>query len=343
MSIEIPIQNIYTMLIYSWQKNNEKEIVNVNFEDQTSLQNLFAKVLINGVNHLFKRGVNRDYRSVTEEIRTVKGKIDFSSTIKKTLLLNGKLQCEFDEFDEDNIQNQIIKSTMRKLIRTNDIEKEFKGKMVQQLRRLADVSNIVLRKSHFLGLRFNSNNHFYEFLLNVCEIIYTHLLPSEDSGSYKFRKFSEDKLDMLFESFVRNFYKIEQNKMKVKSERFNWAFETLTEGSSEFLPEMRTDISLMNDNRKIIIDTKFYKEALKKNQWGDTKINSNHLYQLTAYLNNTEPKENQSLEGILLYPTVKNDFDHQYRTKRGYRITVKSINLNQDFSNISQDLMRAIS
>ena len=144
MSIDIPIQNIYTMLIYSWQKNNEKEIVNVNFEDQTSLQNLFAKVLINGVNHLFKRGVNRDYRSVTEEIRTVKGKIDFSSTIKKTLLLNGKLQCEFDEFDEDNIQNQIIKSTMRKLIRTNDIEKEFKGKMVQQLRRLADVSNIVL-------------------------------------------------------------------------------------------------------------------------------------------------------------------------------------------------------
>ena len=107
-------------------------------------------------------------------------------------------------------------------------------------------------------------------------MIYSNLMPSEEKGKYKFRKFSDDKLDDLFESFVRSFYNIEQDKLKVKSEHFDWAFETLTEGSSEFLPEMRTDISLMNDNRKIIIDTKFYKEALKKNQWGKRIINPNH-------------------------------------------------------------------
>ena len=86
--MKIPIQNIYIMLIYSWQKHNEKEIVNVDLEGQTNLQNLFAKVLINGVNHLFKRGVNRDYRVENEGIRSVKGKIDFSTTIKKNLLMN---------------------------------------------------------------------------------------------------------------------------------------------------------------------------------------------------------------------------------------------------------------
>lgn len=331
------------MLIYSWQKHNEKEIVNVDLEGQTNLQNLFAKVLINGVNHLFKRGVNRDYRVENEDIRSVKGKIDFSTTLKKNLLMNGKVQCEFDEFDEDNIQNQIIKAIINKLLITDDIEKEYKSKLFQQRLRLAGISNIRLQASHFSGLRFNSNNRFYEFLLNVCQMIYSNLMPSEEKGKYKFRKFSDDKLDDLFESFVRSFYNIEQDKLKVKSERFDWAFETLTEGSSEFLPEMRTDISLMNDNRKIIIDTKFYKEALKKNQWGKRIINQNHLYQLTAYMNNTKVIEGQLLEGILLYPTVDDDFDHQFsRHKDGKKISIKSIDLNQDFEKIKSSLMKVI-
>ena len=341
--MKIPIQNIYIMLIYSWQKHNEKEIVNVDLEGQTNLQNLFAKVLINGVNHLFKRGVNRDYRVENEGIRSVKGKIDFSTTLKKNLLMNGKVQCEFDEFDEDNIQNQIIKAIINKLLITDDIEKEYKSKLFQQRLRLAGISDIRLQASHFSGLRFNSNNRFYEFLLNVCQMIYSNLMPSEEKGKYKFRKFSDDKLDNLFESFVRSFYNIEQDKLKVKSEHFDWAFETLTEGSSEFLPEMRTDISLMNDNRKIIIDTKFYKEALKKNQWGKRIINPNHLYQLTAYMNNTKVIEGQSLEGILLYPTVDDDFDHQYsRRKDGKKISIKSIDLNQDFEKIKSSLMKVI-
>ena len=257
--------------------------------------------------------------------------------------MNGKVQCEFDEFDEDNIQNQIIKAIINKLLITDDIEKEYKSKLFQQRLRLAGISDIRLQASHFSGLRFNSNNRFYEFLLNVCQMIYSNLMPSEEKGKYKFRKFSDDKLDDLFESFVRSFYNIEQDKLKVKSERFDWAFETLTEGSSEFLPEMRTDISLMNDNRKIIIDTKFYKEALKKNQWGKRIINQNHLYQLTAYMNNTKVIEGQSLEGILLYPTVDDDFDHQYsRRKDGKKISIKSIDLNQDFEKIKSSLMKVI-
>ena len=340
--MDIPIQNIYTMLIYSWQKHNEKDIVKVDLDGQTSLQNLFAKVLINGVNHLFKRGVNKDYRSESDAIRTVKGKIDFTTSIKKNLFINGMAQCEFDEFDEDNIQNQIVKSTISKLIRTDSVENEYKTELDHLRRRLSNVSNIELRKSHFSGLNFNSNNQFYEFLINVCEMIFSNLLPSENKGKYKFRKFSEDRLDDLFESFVRNFYAIEQGKMKVKSERLNWRFEPITEGSKEYLPIMITDISLFNDKRKIIMDTKFYKEALKKNQWGKRIINQNHLYQLTAYLNNTQPEHGQTLEGILLYPTVKDDFNHQFKTEDGYKVSVKSIDLNQDFEKISEDLKMVI-
>ena len=81
--MEIPIQNIYFMLIYAWKKHQEKKIVNVSIDGQTNLQNIYAKVLNIGINHLFKRGVHKNYKSVSEEIRSVKGKIDFNTTLKK--------------------------------------------------------------------------------------------------------------------------------------------------------------------------------------------------------------------------------------------------------------------
>ena len=41
--------------------------------------------------------------------------------------MNGKVSCEFDEFDEDNIQNQILKATISKLIKTENIDRENKN------------------------------------------------------------------------------------------------------------------------------------------------------------------------------------------------------------------------
>ena len=67
------------------------------------------------------------------------------------------------------------------------------------------------------------------------------------------------------------------------------------------------------------------------------------MYQLTAYMNNTKVIEGQLLEGILLYPTVDDDFDHQYsRSKDGKKISIKSIDLNQDFEKIKSSLMKVI-
>ncbi|MFO7891762.1 MAG: restriction endonuclease, partial [bacterium] len=70
---------------------------------------------------------------------------------------------------------------------------------------------------------------------------------------------------------------------------------------------METDISLRSSTRKIIIDTKYYKEALKGN-FNTEKVLSGHLYQLFSYIENQKKPDDpltQNCEGILLYPTVK--------------------------------------
>ena len=334
------------MFLYAWRNHLEGKIVKIDAEEHTDLQNLSAKILNNGLNHLFKRGLTRDYRSKTDDIKSVKGKINFNTTIKKNLLMNGRVNCEFDEFDEDNIQNQIIKATISKLIKTKNIDQENKNNLIKQKLRFSGVSDIRLQRSHFSGIRFNANNNFYDFLLRICKLIFESIIPSEEPGRFKFKEplnFETDKKRrLLFEDFVREFYKIEQNKYIVNRKNLNWGFVEITDNSAEFVPEMKTDMILSNENRKIIIDTKFT-EALRPDQHNDQRyrIKEGHLYQIYAYMKNTEVSENQSLEGMLLYPKVDQDIDLQFR-KDGNKISVKTINLDQGFKDIEKDLKRVI-
>ena len=57
--MNIPIQNIYYLLCYAWNKMQEKDIVDVNTSDYDQLPDLLGKVLINGCNRLLKQGLER--------------------------------------------------------------------------------------------------------------------------------------------------------------------------------------------------------------------------------------------------------------------------------------------
>jgi 5-methylcytosine-specific restriction enzyme subunit McrC len=110
----------------------------------------------------------------------------------------------------------------------------------------------------------------------------------------------------------------------------------------DMLPSMKTDVSLTSPERKIIIDTKYYAHALQI-YYQKESIHSGNLYQLHAYLSNvvTEGDEQLKCEGILLYPTVETELDLQYEIK-GHKISIRTINLNQDWKAIHQNLLEMI-
>ena len=67
--MKVPIQNIYYLLCYAWDKLEERDLVDVSMSDYTQLADLFAKVLINGTTYLFKKGLDRDYIDIEEDTR----------------------------------------------------------------------------------------------------------------------------------------------------------------------------------------------------------------------------------------------------------------------------------
>jgi 5-methylcytosine-specific restriction enzyme subunit McrC len=338
----VPIQNVYYMLTYAWKNTKEKDIAPSSGEESPELYNFLAQKLIDGIYHLLKRGFNRDYRTQSNDLRTIRGKINFSESVKRGLLNNGRVQCEYDEFDEDTKQNQIIKATLTKLISIDTIENGIRNEIIVLKRRFATVSNIPLVKSSFSGLSYNGNNKYYQYLMNICEFIYQNIIPTEQSGRYKFKKFEEDRLFAIFESFVKKFYEHERPDLMVTGERYAYRMVAKEEETQKYIPTLNTDVSLISKQRKLIIDTKFYKKTLVTNEFGNQIIDSNNLRQINAYLDNAVLEEGQQLDGMLLHPTIDQDYSMEYKYRKKFNVFFQTINLNQDWKFIKNKLLKII-
>ena len=69
------------------------------------------------------------------------------------------------------------------------------------------------------------------------------------------------------------------------------------------------------------------------------KIKSANLYQLFSYLLNQEKEESKTVNatGILLYPTIEQDYDLKFQYNR-HPIFIKTLNLNTNWRDIENRL-----
>lgn len=338
--MQIPIENLYYLLCYAWNTLEEKDRVAVSIDDRTDLLDLFAKILINSTRILVKRGVDKSYVPLTEEFAGIKGKLELSATVKAHLRLRNRTICSFDEFSADILTNRILVSTLLRLLKTKNLDIEFKRDIRGLLPVFSDVTPITpIMPSVFSRIRLNRNNRFYGFILNVCRLIIENLRPSETAGEWQFADFTRDenKMNKLFEKFIYNFYSHESD-FNVRSERFGWNLSSSNSESMKFLPLMITDVTLESPKEKIIIDAKFYRETLVTN-YSQQKIRSGHLYQLFSYLMNqrSDDSRSQNARGILLYPTIEEDHDLDFRYG-AHGISIKTVNLNSNWRIIDRRL-----
>lgn len=344
--MNIPIENIYYLLCYAWNKLEEKDRVNISIDGKTELIDLFAKLLVNATKILLKRGVEKNYIDDTLEIGGVKGKLQLSQTFKSNLLSKQRTICSFDEFSANILLNRILVSTIYRLSRMKGLDIGLKSQLVGLFRMLSGIEMIVLKSSLFRQIKLNRNNHFYGFTMNICQIIYENSLPSEKQGEYRFVDFTRDdkKMNQLFEAFVRNFYRIEQNIFPiVRVENIRWQFSSVNKNNAQFLPTMETDITLENEREKVIIDTKFYRETMSIN-FDKEKIKSDNLYQIFSYLLNQRRDDNSktlNAKGVLLYPTIEKDFDLLFIYKN-HEIQIRTVNLNTNWRHIASRLKEII-
>jgi len=342
--MHIPIKNIYYLLSYAWNRLDERDRVAVDIDDKTELLDLFAKILINATKILLKRGIDRNYVERSEHVFGIKGKFEVSQTVKTSSMLSGRTVCTFDNYSENILLNQILVSTLWKLVKTKALDSQPKGNIKGLLWKLSGISRIELTARHFSAVKLNRNNSFYGFVVDVCKLIFENTLPSEDEGEWNFSDFTrnEHKMNQLFERFVFNFYKIEQEEFRVRRENIKWAFDSLVTDGLKYLPKMETDITLESGKRKIIIDAKYYRETMSS-YFGGQKIKSANLYQIFSYLINQQTNDQitQTATGILLYPTIEEEFDLNYSFD-DHIVRIKTINLNASWKEVDLTLRELV-
>jgi len=336
----VPIQNIYYMLSYCSGILPEKHEVEVTGIDKTDLLDLFAEVLVKRLSVFVKKGFYKEYVPFEDNISTVRGKILFKQSIAQTSLIKAHLVCRYDEFSSNILHNQILKATIHLLINHSTLKKSLKESLKKINTYFHEIDLIQINDTSFEKIKIHRNNRNYQFMLEICRIIHNYTLIDEQTGTLSFMDFERDRrMHEVFESFVRNFYRMEQNEFRVYRETINWEIGKVSKGDRALIPKMQTDMCLVKKNRKIIIDTKFYQKVLEKNYHGQDKIISSNLFQIYSYLTNADKRE--IMEGILLYPQTDREIDMEFEMNE-YTIKIMTINLEQHWSGVKEKLLSII-
>ncbi|MCB1098777.1 MAG: 5-methylcytosine-specific restriction endonuclease system specificity protein McrC [Verrucomicrobiae bacterium] len=339
----IPVLNVYYLLSYAWDKLQEAETIDISPGDCHNVTQLCARILANGTQHLVRRGFDRDYMHHREETSRPRGRMDVTASMSGLTWHRGVMVCEFDELSHDVLHNRILKTTIDLLRRADGLTQDDRKQLQEQSRILCDITPIHITSSLFRRVQLHRNNRYYRFLLNVCELVYQSLLPTEEIGQTRFRDFTRNHKAMaaLFEKFVRNFYRQHLNGFSVGALSLDWNPAGEPE-SLALVPGMQTDVTLQSKDRSIILDCKYYGEALATTQYGKQTFKSANLYQLYAYLRNARRQPGwENAEGILLYPVTTTPFDHKVVID-GYSVRVTSIDLAQPWQEIHNSLLRVI-
>lgn len=340
--MSIPVKNIYYLLCYAWNHVQELERIDAGGEQFNRLADMLGHVLAGAVAGLLKSGLDRDYVEQKTAIPGIRGKLELPHTIRRQLTMNGRTYCRFDEFNHDTLQNQIIKSTIAAFLTLRRLHTDVRAELRGVMLHMRDVTDIRVQRRDFARVRIHRNNRGYDFVLRLCQLVHESLLVESADGVVAFYDFRDDEARMgkLFEDFLFNFFRREQRACRVDRPHINWYEATGSPRDLERLPIMRTDIVLRRRGAVLIIDAKYYKQALTT-QFHREKVRAAHLYQIFAYLENLRPTVSEQIEGMLLYPVVSESFMYDYRL-HGHRIRVAAINLDQDWPQIRDDLLRLV-
>jgi len=333
----IKIKNIYYMLSYAYQTLRENGVDSVSVEEFDNIHDLFAAILIQGVGIQIKRGLHRDYVEREEAIAGLRGQIRVSETIKQLAHIKGKLVCAFDDFSVDSPHNQALKSVMNLLLRHGDVVTANKDSLRKLLPFFADVSNVPPTSIKWDAMKFHRNNASYVMLMGICRLVVDGLLLTTDKGDYKLSAWlTDEKMHSLYERFVLAYYQRHHPNFLPQARQIDW---DITEGDDlYYLPKMKTDIVMQYRGRKLIIDTKYYSKTMLASHDKKTFI-SGHLYQIYAYVKNSDKGNTGNVAGVLLYAKtdeeVTPDADN---TIGGNRISLKTLDLNKDWAEIRTQL-----
>ena len=335
------IKNIYYMLSYAFTTLRQEDYEDIETEEFENMHNLFAAILSKGIGRQLKQGLYREYLNRKEDLSVVRGKIDMPGTIKNRLARKQELTCEYDELSENNLLNQILKTTTMILLHHGRVDQEYKNDLKKEMLFFANVDIIDPGAIRWSSIRFQRNNNSYRMLIGLCQLILEGMLLTTDSGEHRLASFIDDQhMNRLYEKFILEYYRKQHPELHANPSWINWQVD---DDYRDMLPMMQTDTMLSRGGTFLIIDAKYYGKTTQQ-RYDASSLISGNLYQIFTYVKNKDEELTRagiehSVSGMLLYAKTDEALlpNNEYRMS-GNRISARTLDLDQEFSVIAEQL-----
>ena len=326
--------NILRNLIFMLSYVKKLQIKTSDIAKLSTAQNPFLEVLIreyaNSLFECLKRITPKKYVREEDNLNYLKGKIKFTENIRYNNVNQAKFYCEYDEYSENNILNQLFLfvSTCLYNIANDSFNKKILKFIINYYN---DIKLVRFDKFKVEKIRLSRNQESFRKPFNLAKMFIEN--TSVDLSKNKFENITLIwDMNKLFEEFIYEF-------MKRKEDKLGWTIiaqngKRLLETKEGKRRNSYVDIYAESSvtKQKIIIDTK-YKEFKNLSDVANADI-----FQVSTYclLHNTN-------HAVLLYPQFgehKLELPQHYLNngKQNYRIDFKTVNLQYDYIGTKENL-----
>lgn len=270
------------------------------------LLEVFIENYINEIKNIIRSGFKSQYIQKEENLNFLKGKINNTQNIKFNHSNKAKFYCQFDEYSDNMVYNQLIKSTLLKL---NKVSKSHINRTsILQLLSHFDSINESKNIENDLRKTLNNNRLFnsYSKAIEWSEVFLTNKSFTNFSGNSKNMAILFP-MERIFEDYIGYLTKKYANGHEIKTQDKSYYLIDQHKNKEKF--RLKPDIVAKNNTSKIvlIIDTKWklLDESLENKNYN---ISQADMYQLYAYGRKYSIKSDskKSPRLILLYPSNPN-------------------------------------
>lgn len=343
----ISLETLFYMLGYAFKALRQHDVVGAHSEkavDFKTIEDVYGAILARGISKLLKSGLHRNYVEVSEDLPVLRGRIDIAGSIRHIINRRQVISCVHDEFSANNQFNQVLKTAANLLLRSGGL-KNSGAELRRQMVFFYDVDSVDPRSIKWSALQYTRGNECYRLLMTICWLVINKKIVDDvaDDAKSRINKEYDRCMSQLFENFVREYYISSACGFKVHpgGKKIDWGLDD--SDNINGLPEMKSDIMIRGDNhRTLIIDTKYYKDAMQHYRGKETARNA-HLYQILSYVGNYKfNNPSAKVDGMLLYAITKkdkwNESERLNWTLCNHNIALDAVNLSLAFSDVRKKL-----
>jgi len=252
---------------------------------------------------VIENGVMKKYIKKEEDLRSIKGRINFSKHASKRVWDYSKLPCIYNDLSIDNNENQIIfwcavkllKHTKRKDDKTSFLEKVLRS----QIELLSTVITLKEKSLHdYNKVILTANHSYYAEIMKLCKVVLTERMFSHKENEKSSHVGVNFLIDMnwVFEQYMTSMFEEVVNEMAVTNENSKLCIETQKRKSlcDNGRITIKPDLIIKNSVTKeavVIIDFKW--KNIEKNNNAD-------FYQVICYaLSELESRKGDVKESVV--------------------------------------------